>query len=37
MIHDNIELHNVGDLQSVPGVPGLRLQRVPEEVRQHPA
>ncbi len=35
MIHDNIELHNVGDVQSVPGVAGLRLQRVPEEVRQH--
>jgi len=35
MIHDNIELHNVGDVQSVPGVAGLRLQRVPEQVRRH--
>ena len=33
MIHGNVELHNVAEVQPVEG--GVRLQRVPEEVRQH--
>jgi len=34
MIHDSIEFHNVGDLRPQ-GNGGLRLQRVPEAVRQN--
>ncbi len=33
MIHEGIQFHNVGELRSVPGQLGLRLQRVPENVR----
>lgn len=33
MIHDNVEFHNVGELRVVEGRAGLRVQRVPEEVR----
>ena len=33
MIHQNIEFHNVAELREVAGKSGLRLQRVPEEVR----
>ncbi len=33
MIHSQIEFHNVAELRAVDNVPGLRLQRVPEEVR----
>jgi len=35
MIHDQVELHNIAELVTVPGRPGLRCQRVPEAVRQH--
>jgi len=34
MIHSQIEFHNVAELRET-GAPGLRLQRVPEEVRRH--
>ena len=33
MIHDNVELHNVAGIQPVNG--GVRLQRVPQNVREH--
>lgn len=33
MIHDNVEFHNVGELREVDGMDGLRVQRVPEDVR----
>ncbi|MBT4160098.1 MAG: hypothetical protein HOE54_02250, partial [Gammaproteobacteria bacterium] len=33
MIYDDVELHNVAGIQSVNG--GVRLQRVPEDVREH--
>ena len=33
MIYENVELKNVEEVQSVPGREGLRLQRVPEDVR----
>ncbi|MBF0235075.1 MAG: hypothetical protein HQK65_18885 [Desulfamplus sp.] len=33
MIYENVELHNIEDLVSVDGFPGLRMQRVPESVR----
>ena len=33
MIYENVELHNVAETQPAGG--GARLQRVPEEVRQH--
>jgi len=33
MIHDNVELHNVAEIRPAGG--GMRLQRVPEGVRQH--
>ena len=33
MIYDNVELHNVAEVRPVNG--GARLQRVPEDVRQH--
>jgi lysophospholipase L1-like esterase len=33
MIYDNIEFHNVAELEEVKGMPGLRLQRFPKEVR----
>ena len=34
MIHEQVELHNVAEVQSLPGREGVRLQRVPEHVRQ---
>lgn len=33
MIHENVQLHNVAEVQPVGG--GVRLQRVPEDVRAH--
>ena len=33
MIYDNVQLHNVAEARRVPGREGVRLQRVPEEVR----
>lgn len=33
MIYETVELHNIEDLVSVCGFPGLRMQRVPESVR----
>lgn len=33
MIYENVELHNVAEIQPVSG--GMRLQRVPEDVREH--
>ena len=33
MLYENRELHNVEAVQSVPGRGGVRLQRVPEDVR----
>lgn len=33
MIHDSIEFHNIAEMNPVEGVDGLRLQRVPEQVR----
>lgn len=33
MIYENVELHNVAEIYPVNG--GMRLQRVPEDVRQH--
>ncbi|MBN1675619.1 MAG: hypothetical protein JXR37_31545 [Kiritimatiellae bacterium] len=33
MVHDNVELHNVEEVQAIEGVEGVRLQRVPEAVR----
>ncbi len=33
MIYENVELHNVAEIQPVNG--GVRLQRVPEDVRRH--
>ncbi len=33
MIHDNVEFHNVAELREVEGRDGLRVQRVPEDVR----
>ena len=33
MIYENVELHNVAEIQPVNG--GARLQRVPEDVRKH--
>jgi lysophospholipase L1-like esterase len=35
MIYDNVELHNVVATVAVPGKPGVRMQRVPDDVRQH--
>jgi len=34
MIHENVEFHNVAELRSVQKGAGLRLQRVPEDVRK---
>lgn len=34
LIHDGIEFHNVAALQPIEGKPGLRLQRIPDAVRQ---
>ncbi len=34
MIYDNIDFHNVEALTQVDGQAGLRIQRVPEEVRE---
>ena len=33
MIYENVELHNVAEIQCVKG--GVRLQRIPESVRKH--
>ncbi|MDP6778054.1 MAG: hypothetical protein QGI83_14955, partial [Candidatus Latescibacteria bacterium] len=33
MILDTVELHNIAEAREVEGLPGLRLQRVPEDVR----
>lgn len=33
MIYNNLEFYNVAELKAVEGVPGFRLQRFPEEVR----
>ncbi|MBC2715917.1 MAG: hypothetical protein HF978_11470 [Desulfobacteraceae bacterium] len=33
MIYEKVELHNIEDLVSVDGFPGLRMQRIPESVR----
>ena len=33
MIHDQVEFHNIAELREEPGSEGLRLQRVPEDVR----
>jgi len=33
LIYEKVELHNIEDLVSVEGIPGLRMQRVPESVR----
>ena len=34
MIHHNVELHNIAEVHQVPGKGGVRLQRVPETVRE---
>jgi lysophospholipase L1-like esterase len=33
LIHDSIAFHNVAELEAVPGLPGLRLQRFPADLR----
>jgi hypothetical protein len=33
LVHNGIEFHNVAALQPIEGKPGLRLQRLPDEVR----
>lgn len=33
MIHDDLEFHNIAELNAVDGFAGLRMQRVPESVR----
>jgi lysophospholipase L1-like esterase len=33
MIYENVELHNVAEVREMPDVGGVRLQRVPEELR----
>ena len=33
LIHSNVQFHNTSELVQVDGLPGLRLQRVPEQVR----
>ena len=33
MIFETVKLHNIEDLVSVEGFPGLRMQRIPEPVR----
>lgn len=33
MIYNNIEFHNVAELEAIPNMTGLRLQRFPKEVR----
>jgi lysophospholipase L1-like esterase len=33
LIHDSFAFHNVAELEAVPGVPGLRLQRFPAALR----
>ena len=35
MIHDGLEFFNIAEMRSVEGHEGLRLQRVPESVREH--
>ena len=35
MLWNNVELHNVEEVRSIPERDGVRLQRVPEAVRQH--
>jgi lysophospholipase L1-like esterase len=34
MRYQNVELHNIADVHAIEGLPGLRMQRVPETVRQ---
>ena len=34
MIYENMELHNIAELVKVQNQPGLRMQRVPESVRE---
>ena len=33
MIYNNVELHNIEEVRSIQGYDGVRLQRVPEDVR----
>jgi hypothetical protein len=33
MLHNGVELHNVAEVREIPGLSGVRLQRVPERVR----
>lgn len=33
MIYNNLEFHNVAEVETMPGFPGVRLQRFPEEIR----
>ena len=33
MIHENIEFHNISEIYKIEGEPGLRMQRIPENVR----
>jgi lysophospholipase L1-like esterase len=33
MINNNLEFHNVAELETIPGMPGVRLQRFPAEIR----
>lgn len=35
MIYENMEFHNVMELQKLEGIPGLRLQRFPKEIREN--
>jgi hypothetical protein len=35
MIYKQVDLHGIAEVVSVPGRPGVRLQRVPEAVREH--
>jgi len=35
MIYQNVEMHNIAEVHEVPGREGVRLQRVPENVRVH--
>lgn len=34
LIYNKMEFHNVAELEEIPGLPGLRLQRFPREVRE---
>lgn len=33
MIYQNVELHNIAEVKTIPGWEGVRLQRVPEDMR----